>query len=347
MPDLPKSKHALPGRLEAILATVSEYLAARKETLLLRVLVNSRYSVQEEWSHDNWDGGIWGHAITFHVPRALFPELIGQSTELGQQLRQTINEIKAVQSEFIEEVFFEVEPGERDDWRAASGALLSHDSAGAVLTRDDETHPWAPNQPRLFLSHPSAVKVAANDLKRELTPYGISAFVAHEDIEPTAIWQREIERALATMHALIAIAAPPFRASQWCQQEVGWALGRGVPIISLRAGEDPPGFIGASQALAANLTKQGVTAREIVKLLAKEARTAALLRESLVSRIERVENWEILRDLIDCLVTSPDAAADQLDRLERAFKSNTHLASSHSLPILKTFISERRQGKGQ
>jgi hypothetical protein len=324
-----------------MMATVSEYLALKKEGLLQRILVNSRYSVQEEWSYDNWDGGTWGHAITFHVPRSLFSELIGQVEPLSEHLRRAINEVNSVQNEFVEKVFFEVEAGKSGDWRAASGALLPRDSAGSVLTPRGDVGPWTANF-RLFLSHVSASKIEANNSKKELAWYGVSAFVAHEDIEPTAVWQGEIERALATMHSLLALATPGFRNSHWCQQEVGWALGRGVPIIGLRAGEDPPGFIAASQALSADVAKHAEVAKGVVKLLAREPRTASLMRETLVSRIEETESWERLRELIDCLVEVTEVPSEQLDRLDHACVTNQHLKTNRSLSVLKAFIAKHR-----
>jgi hypothetical protein len=136
------------------------------------------------------------------------------------------------------------------------------------------------------------------------------------------------------------MATPGFRGSHWCQQEVGWALGRGVPIIGLRAGEDPPGFIAANQALSADPAKHAETAKGVVKLLAKDGRTASLTRETLIARIEETESWEWLRELIDCLVGIGEVTPDQLDRLRRASVENEHLRTNRSLPILKAFISK-------
>jgi hypothetical protein len=325
-----------------MMATVSEYLAAKKDDLLQRVLVNSRYSVQEEWSYDDWDGGTWGHAITFHVPRSIFTELIGQVDELGERLRTVLNEVNSVQNEFVQKIFFEVEPGKAGDWRAASGALLAHDSSGVALLGGADAGPWVGNQFRLFLSHVSTAKTAANNLKSEFAWYGVSAFIAHEDIEPTAIWQDEIERALATMHSMLVFVTPGFRGSHWCQQEIGWALGRGIPIIGVRAGEDPPGFIAANQALSANPAKPAETAKGVVKLLMKQERAVSLVREALVSQIEVMESWEWLRELIDCLVGVAEVTPDQLDRIERACVTNEHLRTNRSLPILRAFIAKHR-----
>jgi TIR domain len=102
---------------------------------------------------------------------------------------------------------------------------------------------------RVFISHISKDKDKATRLKDCLEPYGIGGFVAHEDIHPTLEWQAEIERALYAMDAFIAIHTQGFSASFWTHQEIGFAVGRGVKIISLKMGEDPTGFISKRQAL--------------------------------------------------------------------------------------------------
>jgi len=61
---------------------------------------------------------------------------------------------------------------------------------------------WKQNQYKLFLSHISSYKKETAELQKSLEYYGISAFVAHEDIAPTKEWQSEIEKALATMDGL-------------------------------------------------------------------------------------------------------------------------------------------------
>ena len=90
---------------------------------------------------------------------------------------------------------------------------------------------------RLFISHISKDKDKAMRLKACLSDYAISGFVAHEDIHPTLEWQDEIERALQAMDAFVAMHTRGFSASFWTQQEIGFAVGRGVKIISLKMGE--------------------------------------------------------------------------------------------------------------
>ena len=107
---------------------------------------------------------------------------------------------------------------------------------------------WKEGQLRVFISHISAHKIFASELQSALMNFGMCAFVAHEDIEPTAEWQDEIEKALRTCDALVALLNPKFNESTWTDQEVGYGLGRGIPVFSVRLGMSPYGLFGRKQA---------------------------------------------------------------------------------------------------
>lgn len=137
---------------------------------------------------------------------------------------------------------------------------------------------------RLFISHLAKDKDKATRLKACLLPHGVSGFVAHEDIHPTLEWQVEIERGLFTMDAMVAVHTPGFSESMWTQQEVGFALGRGVKVISLKMGEDPTGFISKRQALPRLKRQAEDVAAEIAALLAKDPLTAQRLQDAQTKR---------------------------------------------------------------
>ena len=120
---------------------------------------------------------------------------------------------------------------------------------------------WRKGMFRLFVSHLAANHAIAAELQNTLLSYGISCFVAHRDIEPTAEWQAQIETALATCDALVALLHPHFHESSWTDQEIGFAMGRGVPAFAIRFGENPYGFIGRFQAFNGN----GKTAKRIAR----------------------------------------------------------------------------------
>jgi nucleoside 2-deoxyribosyltransferase len=89
----------------------------------------------------------------------------------------------------------------------------------------------------------SKLKVETVDLAERLSEYGVTGFVAHEDIEPTKEWEEEIRLALTTCDALAALLRDGFRASTWTDQEVGFAIGRGILVVPIRMGLDPYGFM--------------------------------------------------------------------------------------------------------
>jgi TIR domain len=139
---------------------------------------------------------------------------------------------------------------------------------------------------RLFISHISKDKEKATRLKDCLSPHAISGFVAHEDIHPTLEWQREVERALHAMDAFVAILTPGFSKSVWTQQEIGFAVGRGVKIISIKMGEDPLGFISHQQALPRRERRAEEIAKEIDAILSADNQTSdKLLRAKEVARM--------------------------------------------------------------
>lgn len=76
---------------------------------------------------------------------------------------------------------------------------------------------------------------------------GVHGFVAHDAMAFSRPWQTQIENALGTMEAFVALVHPEFNSSAWCHEEVGWALGRRVPHHVIRLGDDPAAFIGRDQ----------------------------------------------------------------------------------------------------
>jgi hypothetical protein len=90
---------------------------------------------------------------------------------------------------------------------------------------------WRKGMFRLFISHLAVHKKWASELQEALLQFGICGFVAHSDIEPTTEWQDQIETALSTCDALVALLHDKFHESKWTDQEVEFAMGRGVPVL--------------------------------------------------------------------------------------------------------------------
>lgn len=152
---------------------------------------------------------------------------------------------------------------------------------------------WADGkQFRLFLSHLAIHKDIAQRLKQVLSQYHIAAFVAHEDITPTKEWQAEILRALNTMDGMLTIHTKGFSSSVWTQQEIGYALGYGKKVMSLRFEEDPKGFISKDQAILRRGRNAEGVAEEINTILLNDSMTKDRMAE-VRSQYQQLEDDEI------------------------------------------------------
>ena len=97
----------------------------------------------------------------------------------------------------------------------------------------------------------------------------------------------EIDLALRSMHALSALLTPDFHLSDWTDQEVGFALGRGVLVVPVRLGLDPYGFIGKVQGLSGSLEHPARLAGLLSSTLLGHPSTHAYMRKGLAFRLCR------------------------------------------------------------
>ena len=109
------------------------------------------------------------------------------------------------------------------------------------------------NKTLCFLSHKFEYKrQVSRQIKEKLKRKNINCFVAHQDIEPSLKWQKEIIKALDTMHIFIGIVTDDFHTKSWTDQEIGYAYNRGVPRILVKvSNSSPQGFVSSEQALTA------------------------------------------------------------------------------------------------
>lgn len=190
---------------------------------------------------------------------------------------------------------------------------------------------WRPGHFRLFLSHLSSFKIQASRLQTFLKKYSISAFVAHEDIEPSKEWLNEIEAALYTMDALAALIMPGFKESNWCDQEVGVAVGRGVLIIPVRKGMDPYGFIGKYQGIQASGKTVSEVAENIFQTIINSPKTRNKMIRCLCAGISQSLSPDDAIEKLKLLNDQKSLPADHLENLKIEVKENDTLMTSSEL----------------
>jgi hypothetical protein len=189
--------------------------------------------------------------------------------------------------------------------------------------------PWAEGRFRLFISHIAKQKLSAHELKSAMAFYGVDAFVAHQDIKSGKEWQQVIEAALHSCHALVALLHEGFKESNWCEQEVGFALGRGVPVVPMKIELDPYGFLGSVQAVIPGKRELKDVARELLDIFLGDKRTSEAIVEAIVRRLVESESFEQSNGLAKLLADEPGrVSADQLKRLRQAQKENFQVLSA-------------------
>jgi hypothetical protein len=305
--------------LERYLASLSKLYAAEGKRDLQELVVNSQTRLTMGWDYDNWNGGTYGHAVYLMVPEQVYVRVMRDLEVVGNQLKEDLNKLNNLPNEFVSAVFIEMEDDAVGEWRQQSGLLLP---TTRVVPEKAVSRIWEEGCFRLFLSHKTEVKKETAELKMALRTYGISAFVAHEDIHPTEEWQNEIENALATMDGFIAIMTPDFHESNWTDQELGFAFARGVPIIALRMGRDPYGFIGKFQGLTASWLGASV---EIAKLLIRQER----MFPAFIKSIRECWGFDHGNRLADLLPAIERLSDQQIDELVGAYNEGGQAAGSY------------------
>lgn len=309
----------LPRKIEHYLAALSKTYGKNEGFRFQTLLVNAQAKVHEEWNYDNWNGGTYGHALYLTLPEQLYLDVVDQKSIVEETLKADFNKIHNIQNEYIAEVFIEMESSANVDWRKESGLLIA---GKKVVSSDTAESIWGEDGFRVFLSHKTEVKKETAELKTRLQQFNISCFVAHTDIYPTKAWQDEIENALASMNGFVALMTEDFHNSNWTDQEVGYAFARGVPIIALRLGKDPYGFIGKFQGLTATWDSAPY---EIVKLFMKQDRMV----DSFVESVRNCSSFSHGNILSKLLPEINHLSEEQVDKLIGAFNTNEQLKGSY------------------
>lgn len=199
------------------------------------------------------------------------------------------------------------------------------------------------NRFSLFVSHKYQDRKLATNLKHYLEFYGISTFVAHEDIKPSSKWIDEIKKALNSMDAFLVLLTEDFFNRMWTNQEIGFAYGKDKFILCLMNGEEPKGFIRDLQALKFN---DGESIEEIGNKILIELLQNKNSREKMIDVY-----FKILKNMKDfnCSIKwgeiikyIKDVNDEQMKRLMSSFNTNDQ---AYKCVVLTEKIKEWLNGK--
>lgn len=198
---------------------------------------------------------------------------------------------------------------------------------------------WKEGHLRVFITHLTAHQKYAGELKDSLDNFGFSSFVAHTAIHPTKEWQNEIETALATCEVMIALLHKGFNESEWTDQEVGFAMGRGLLAFYVLFDQKPYGFISRFQAFNGNGKSTDELAQEIFDVFRSHKQTQRRMSEILVSRFENSHSFQNAKENMKLLEELDQWNKRYSERISKAVESNSQISGSWGVPArVKTLI---------
>ena len=219
---------------------------------------------------------------------------------------------------------------EDDALRALHEFLLGDDAGAAVRSR--EGSPWGTAPTKVFISHLYERRHLAGETKDILGRwFGMDAFVAHDDIHPSKTWREVIKDGLRTCDFFVAMLDDGYHASQWCDQEAGWALARGIPIMPVRPrGFDRStardGWLEEHQDVALDQAHGSSDAYwlsgRIFDTVLDHKATHDPGVQSLAEAFVTSPNYDFTRKLWTRIEREPVIASEQLRRLEYAVQTN-------------------------
>jgi len=112
----------------------------------------------------------------------------------------------------------------------------------------------------------------------------VRAFLAHEDIEPSEEWDEKIIEELTSCDVFVVVLSGESKSSHYVNQEVGFALARGVLFLPLKHPLNPWGFMSSIQGMELE-TKQ-VYAKSGIETYVDFHSTAIAMIENIMNREE-------------------------------------------------------------
>jgi len=310
------SEPNFPVPVEHVAQTLIALMKNQKCDLYVSIIEGSTPSIVYLGSsnygeyHDRWQ-------LQFEVPIDRFASIEGELPTIEPQLLEKVAKVaRGLQGHHIEAVVLTpqfIEPI----------AMIAPPPPDADVERI-----YGQGKFRLFISHLSKDKVFLSELKEALAYRGIAGFLAHEDIEPTKEWQTEIELALRSMQAMVVFLVNGFNESKWTDQEVGWAMGRGVLVIPMKVDIDPYGFMGKYQALRGQRDSAFPLADMIIDLLARNPQTHDAMRGALVNAMRHARSFSGAQMLKGMLTQMRDYTEAEKQTLLEAVENNGQVSGA-------------------
>lgn len=308
-----------PVPAQEIVEVLTELCRQEKKLVQVELLsiANSRF---EKIGYDNWNGGTTSWALRLYVPVVQFATINLSRGEIEKDLLAKLGYLDSIH------------PNDPIGCVTVLPLPNNHVFFQQPSVVDQSARIWHGQYLRILISHTSKYKAFAIQLKASLFELGVTAFVAHEDIQPTLEWQRELQLALNSMHVLVALVTEGFQESAWTNQEIGWALGRGIVTIPIKLGSDPCGFMSAKQALPGAVDNLGNLADRIVDLTLRDDFLRPTIRSAITIAMMHSVSFRNSRRIAEIIKSIDSFNESERNNLQTALKENRQVYQATGVP---------------
>jgi hypothetical protein len=131
---------------------------------------------------------------------------------------------------------------------------------------------------------------------------------------------------------LVALLHEGFGDSPWTDQEVGFCLGRLIPVFSIRLGCDPYGLFGRRQAFAGHNKSAEHVARELFDRYRSHPQTASKIKTGLVHLFCASNSFADAKLRCGWLEQIDEWDETYNPLLETALRKNSQIYNAHGVP---------------
>ena len=146
------SKFEFPSKLNRYRKQLVLLYRSEENTLLSDILQKAPAKIQEEVSYDNWNGGQFGHSITFFVDDSTYSKLVNfeNRNQICEKICKDFNQaMGSIQNESIDSVHIELYDEDDED------CIEAVQPSGLPTANPASAHSWNPKRLRLLISHRS------------------------------------------------------------------------------------------------------------------------------------------------------------------------------------------------
>lgn len=196
-----------------------------------------------------------------------------------------------------------------------------------------------------FICYSSKQKLIGGKFKAYLENLcGYEAFIAHDDILGSTIWEEEIIQAIKNADFFIPLISKEFKESPFTDQETGIAVCLEKKIIPIKLDQvNPYGFIKKYQALQYenNADRLALTVAQIGLIYEPQSSYHQKALNSIVRAFCRSISFEIANATIQILCECNDLSPNQLTQIIKAIKTNSQIRNAYGLNALKECLDKK------